>query len=126
MWESLGGWDVSFPGAYNDIDYCFRIREQGLSILQVNSARLYHFESITRNPTVRLEETKMIHAKWGQAFGSEPYFRQAVTLPEVKYLRGEVVQVYTRYIQTTYRHHGFKGVVKIFVNGIKKVLKKIF
>ena len=126
VWESLGGWDVSFPGAYNDIDYCFRIREQGLSILQVNSARLYHFESITRNPTVRLEETKMIHAKWGQAFGSEPYFRQAVTLPEVKYLRGEVVQVYTRYIQTTYRHHGFKGVVKIFVNGIKKVLKKIF
>jgi len=126
VWKSLGGWDVSFPGAYNDIDYCFRIREQGLSILQVNSACLYHFESITRNPTVRLEETKMIHAKWGQVFGSEPYFRQAVTRPEVKYLRGEVIQVYTRYIQTTYRHHGFKGVVKIFVNGIKKVLKKIF
>jgi GT2 family glycosyltransferase len=126
VWESLGGWDILFPGAYNDIDYCFRIRERGLSILQVNAARLYHYESITRNPTVKPEETKMINAKWGRAFGSEPYFRQAVTQPEVTYLRGTVIQDYSRYIQTTYRHHGFKGVVKIFSNGLKKVRKRVF
>ena len=126
VWEGLRGWDVSFPGAYNDIDYCFRIREQGFSILQVNAARLYHYESITRNPTVKPEETKMINEKWGRAFGTEPYFRQAVTLPEVTYLRGAVIQDYSRYIQTTYRHHGFKGVVKIFSNGIKKVRKRLF
>ena len=126
VWESLGGWDVSFPGAYNDIDYCFRIREQGRSILQVNAARLYHYESITRNPTVKPEETKMINAKWRGAFGSEPYFRQAVTQPEVTYMRGAVIQDYSRYIQTTYRHHGFKGVVKIFSNGLKKVRKRVF
>jgi GT2 family glycosyltransferase len=125
VWESLSGWDVSFPGAYNDIDYCFRIREQGLSILQVNAARLYHYESITRNPTVKPEETKMINEKWGRAFGSEPYFRQAVIKPEVTYLRGAVIQDYSRYIQTTYRHHGFKGVVKIFSNGLKKVRKRV-
>ena len=124
VWESLGGWDVSFPGAYNDIDYCFRIREQGLSILQVNAARLYHYESITRNPTVKPEETKMINKKWSRAFGTEPYFRQAVTRPEVTYLRGAVIQDYSRYVQTTYRHHGFKGVVKIFSNGIKKVKER--
>jgi len=126
VWESLDGWDASFPGAYNDIDYCFRIREHGLAILQVNSARLYHYESITRNPTVKPEETKMINEKWSRAFGSEPYFRQAVTRPEVTYLRGAVIQDYSRYIQTTYRHHGFKGVVKIFSNGIKKARKKVF
>ena len=126
VWEGLRGWDVSFPGAYNDIDYCFRIREQGFSILQVNAARLYHYESITRNPTVIPEETKMINEKWSRAFGTEPYFRQAVTLPEVTYLRGAVIQDYSRYIQTTYRHHGFKGVVKIFSNGLKKVRKRLF
>ena len=125
VWDTLGGWDVSFPGAYNDIDYCFRIREQGLSILQVNSARLYHYESITRNPTVKPEETKMINAKWGRAFGSEPYFRQAITQPEVTYLLGAVIQDYSRYIQTTYRHHGLKGVIKIFISGIKKVRKRV-
>jgi GT2 family glycosyltransferase len=122
----LGGWDVSFPGAYNDIDYCFRIREQGLSILQVNAARLYHYESITRNPTVKPEETKMINAKWREAFVSEPFFRQAVIKPEVTYLRGAVIQDYSRYIQTTYRHHGLKGVIEIFISGIKKVLKRVF
>lgn len=126
VWESVGGWDISFPGAYNDIDYCFRIRQQGLSILQVNSARLYHYESITRNPTVKPEETKMINAKWSSAFGSEPYFRQAVTQPEVTYLRGAVIQDYSRYIQTTYRHHGFIGVIKIFINGLKKLRIKLF
>jgi GT2 family glycosyltransferase len=120
VWESSGGWDVSFPSAYNDI------REQGFSILQVNAARLYHYESITRNPTVKTEETKMINVKWGRAFGSEPYFRQAVTQPEVAYMRGAVIQDYSRYIQTTYRHHGFKGVVKIFSNGLKKVRKRVF
>jgi GT2 family glycosyltransferase len=126
VWENLGGWDVSFPGAYNDIDYCFRIREQGFSILQVNSARLYHYESITRNPTVRLEETRLIHEKWGKAFGSEPYFRQAVLHPEVKYLRGEVIQAYTRYVETTYRHYGLVGVLRLFTNKINKVRIKLF
>ena len=126
VWESLGGWDGSFPGAYNDIDYCFRIREQGLSILQVNAARLYHYESITRNPTVKPEETKKINEKWSRAFGSEPYFRQAVTQPEVTHLRGALIQDYSRYIQTTYRHHGLKGVMKIGLNGIKKLRTKIF
>ena len=126
VWDSLNGWDVSFPGAYNDIDYCFRIRERGLAILQVNSARLYHYESITRNPTVRPEETKLISAKWGNAFGSERYFRQAVTHPEVKYLRGEVIQAYTRYIETTYRHYGVVGVLKLFTNKINKGRIKLF
>ena len=126
IWESLSGWDISFPASFNDVDYCFRIRNQGLSILQVNSARLFHYESITRNPTVRPEESNLIHAKWREAFGSEPYFRQAVVSPEVRYLRGEVIQAYTRYIQTTYRHHGFKGVMKISINGIKKLLRMVF
>jgi hypothetical protein len=68
----------------------------------------------------------MINEKWSRAFGSEPYFRQAVTRPEVTYLRGAVIQDYSRYIQTTYRHYGFKGVVKIFSNGLKKVRKRVF
>lgn len=126
VWKSLEGWDTSFPGAYNDIDYCFRIREQGFSILQINAARLYHYESITRNPTVRLEETRLIHEKWGKAFGSEPYFRQAVMHPEVKYLRGEVIQAYTRYVKTTYRHYGLVGVLRLFTNKINKVRIKLF
>jgi hypothetical protein len=68
----------------------------------------------------------MINAKWREAFVSEPFFRQAVIKPEVTYLRGAVIQDYSRYIQTTYRHHGLKGVIKIFISGIKKVLKRVF
>jgi GT2 family glycosyltransferase len=122
IWESVGRWDEALPAAYNDVDYCFRIRDSELSILQVNSARLFHYESITRNPTVRPEETKLILDRWQHDFGEEQFFRQAATVPEARYLRGTFFQEYSRYVQTTYKHQGVSGVLMLFVNKIKKFM----
>jgi GT2 family glycosyltransferase len=123
VWSSTGGWDEVLPAAYNDVDYCFRIRDLGFSILQCNATELTHYESITRNPVVRPEETALIRSRWSEAMGVEPYFRSEVLNPEVRYLKGIMIQEYSRYIQGTYRKSGIKGVFKIFVNGFKKLIK---
>ena len=122
VWTSTGGWDEVLPAAYNDVDYCFRIRDLGFSILQCNAAKLTHYESITRNPVVRPEETALIRNRWSEAMGDEPFFRSEVQNPEVRYLKGIVIQEYSRYIQGTYRKSGVMGVFKIFVNGFKKLI----
>ena len=123
VWSSTGGWDEILPAAYNDVDYCFRIKSYGYSILQCNAAELTHYESITRNPVVRPEETALILDRWSNAMGEEPFFRTEVQNPEVHYLKGIVLQEYSRYIQGTFRKSGVKGVIKIFINGIKKLFK---
>lgn len=123
VWNKTGGWDESLPAAYNDVDYCFRIRSHGYSIIQNNSARLFHYESITRNPVVKPEETALILARWKEAMLEEPFFRTEVTKKELGPFRGPLIQAYLRYIKTTYRHSGTRGVVRIFTNGLKKAIR---
>ena len=123
VWIETGGWDESLPAAYNDVDYCFRIRSYGYSIIQNNSARLFHYESITRNPVVKPEETALILARWKDAMTEEPFFRTEVMNTELRHFKGTLIQEYSRYIQTTYRHAGISGVVRIFANGFKKLIR---
>jgi GT2 family glycosyltransferase len=123
VWIDTGGWDESLPAAYNDVDYCFRIRSYGYSIIQNNSARLFHYESITRNPVVKPEETALILARWKDSMTEEPFFRTEVMNTELRHFKGTLIQEYSRYIQTTYRHAGISGVVRIFANGFKKLIR---
>jgi len=52
LFQELGGLDeVSFPVAFNDTDYCLRIRESGLRVVCALKAQLFHHELATRGPT---------------------------------------------------------------------------
>ena len=44
-YQSLGGFDESFEVAFNDVDFCLRLREAGWRIMWTPEARLYHAES---------------------------------------------------------------------------------
>jgi GT2 family glycosyltransferase len=120
VWESIGKWDESFPASYNDVDYCFRIRELGMSILQVNQAKLIHFESLTRNPKVRPEEIEMILKRWDQSFIDDPFFRMAGHLPVIP---ESTVKRYWLYAKRIYRHEGLVGVLGLFANVFRKMLR---
>ena len=48
VWEKVGGMDEFFAVAYNDVDFCLRIREAGYLIVWTPFAELYHYESKTR------------------------------------------------------------------------------
>lgn len=46
--ELVGGFDTEFPIAYNDVDFCLRLRQKGLRVIVEPRAELYHYESVSR------------------------------------------------------------------------------
>ncbi len=48
VFNSVGGFDEGFPVAYNDVDFCLKIREKNLLVVVEPRAQLYHFESVSR------------------------------------------------------------------------------
>lgn len=48
VYDELGGLDAGFKVAFNDVDYCMRVRKAGYKIIYEADAKLYHFESKSR------------------------------------------------------------------------------
>lgn len=48
VWDELGGLDESFAVAFNDVDFCLRVRDAGYRIAWTPYAKLYHYESKSR------------------------------------------------------------------------------
>jgi GT2 family glycosyltransferase len=48
--ERLGGFDTAYHNAYEDLDLCFRLREQGRRIRYCPRSVVIHLESVTRFP----------------------------------------------------------------------------
>ena len=46
--ESVGGFDVKLPVAYNDVDLCMKLYEAGFDNICMNSHSLIHYEGATR------------------------------------------------------------------------------
>jgi len=45
LYQELGGLDELYWNGYEDVDYCFKVRERGLRVVYEPAATLYHFES---------------------------------------------------------------------------------
>ena len=48
VWHALNGLDESLTVAYNDVDFCLRIRELGKSVISVPGLEIKHYESKSR------------------------------------------------------------------------------
>ncbi|MFC6792441.1 glycosyltransferase [Methylobacterium komagatae] len=59
-YASVGGFDESFPVAYNDIDFCLRVRAKGLKVICDPNIRLAHHESRTRGSDASPERRKRL------------------------------------------------------------------
>lgn len=83
-----GGFDEEFPLAYNDVDLCLRIRNQGHLVIFTPYAELYHHESKTRGyedtpeKKARFEkEIDLFKAKWsGVLEKGDPYYNPNLSL----------------------------------------------
>lgn len=86
--EAVGGLSEELRVAFNDIDYCMKLRRQGYLIVYNPYAELYHFESKSRG----LEDTpdkverfnseiEMFNQKWVKELGDgDPYYNPNLTL----------------------------------------------
>lgn len=82
LYLELGGLDQEhLPVAYNDVDYCLRVRERGKRVIFTPYARLYHYESVSRGGEAnRLKrartqrEERYFRKRWKRVLGRDPFY----------------------------------------------------
>ena len=84
--DAVGGIDETLTVAYNDVDFCLRIRERGLRNVWLPHVVLVHGESRSRGYDVGLvkerrsirEEALMLE-RWGPLIERDPYYNTNLT-----------------------------------------------
>ncbi|HTZ07505.1 MAG TPA: glycosyltransferase [Acidimicrobiales bacterium] len=88
-WEAVGGFDAAnLPVAFNDVDFCLRLREAGWRVVWTPNAELFHHESVSRGPDDTgpraaefLREVDYVQKRWGpRALRSDPAYNPNLTL----------------------------------------------
>lgn len=88
-----GGLDeLHFGVAFNDVDYCLRLREAGQRIVLTPHARLIHAESASRGRDHRADrrdryerELELLRARWGDTLIADPLYTPLLSRNGVPY-----------------------------------------
>lgn len=72
----MGGLSERFPNCYNDVDLGFKLLAAGYRIVWTPHAKMYHFESLTRDTTESLDEANELQQRWGRHLGDDSYTKQ--------------------------------------------------
>jgi O-antigen biosynthesis protein len=75
VYREVGGLSVQFPNCFNDVDLAYKILDRGYRILWTPFARLYHFESASRDATVDKRELDLLLERWGRFFDDDRFCR---------------------------------------------------
>lgn len=59
--DRIGGFDEAFSVAYNDVDLCWRLRQQVLAVVVTPEPRILHLESLSRGADVLGENRKRLY-----------------------------------------------------------------
>lgn len=110
VFEQVGGLDENLPIAFNDVDFCIKVRESGLKNIYTPYSMLYHHESISRGQEdspekqARLaKEILFMKDKWGSILLSDPFYN-----PNLSHDREDFSLANH---QVTSSHHGYPCVV---------------
>lgn len=88
VYLEVGGLDAKWlPVAFNDIDFCLRVRDAGHRVVWTPHAELFHHESKTRgldDTPQKLErlatEAGIVRSRWGDALLSDPSYSPNLSL----------------------------------------------
>lgn len=86
--RKVKGFNEDFAVAYNDVDLCLKLREEGYLNIWTPLAEAYHYESVSRGydtePEKRerfLQEAQLFREKWHDVIeGGDPYYNPNLTL----------------------------------------------
>jgi len=78
VFQEAGGFDLSFPVNYNDVDLCLKVASSGYRIVVDPRIELTHREGGTRRGGTTLEERQHFRERWGDLLvKGDPYYPQA-------------------------------------------------
>jgi GT2 family glycosyltransferase len=88
VFDEVGGLDEGFAVAFNDMDFCLRVRESGKLIVFIPSVELYHFESKSRGLENTPEKIRRFEGEIGRfrerhakiLKEGDPYYNPNLTL----------------------------------------------
>ncbi|MGH8685252.1 MAG: glycosyltransferase family 2 protein, partial [Nitrosospira sp.] len=88
IYEQVGGLDeAELRIAFNDVDFCLKVRQAGYRNLWTPYAELYHYESQSRGAEDTPEkqarfrgEVEFIKTKWGEVLRNDPFYSRNLTL----------------------------------------------
>ncbi|RYF66857.1 MAG: glycosyltransferase, partial [Comamonadaceae bacterium] len=88
LYDEVGGLDeVNLKVAFNDVDFCLRLREAGYRNVWTPYAELLHHESATRDKDVRPERTERfereiayMQQRWGALIDADPAYSPNLTM----------------------------------------------
>lgn len=88
LFDQLKGLDEDYKVAFNDVDFCMRIRQAGYLIVYTPYAELYHYESLSRGAEDTPEkverfngEVRRFQQRWGEELKKgDPYYNPNLSL----------------------------------------------
>ncbi|MFN2509158.1 MAG: glycosyltransferase family 2 protein, partial [Chthoniobacterales bacterium] len=88
VYRAVGGFDeMNLPVAFNDVDFCLRLRERGLRIVWTPHAELIHHESASRGfedtgqKQLRfMSEVEWMQKRWGHLLEADPYYNPNLSI----------------------------------------------
>lgn len=92
-WEAVGGFEEKLAVAFNDIDFCLRIRQKGYLVVYEPNAEMYHYESKSRGyedtPEKQMRfksEIDFMQERWKQFLeDGDPYYNPNFSLKTCDY-----------------------------------------
>ena len=97
VFEAVDGFDERLAVAYNDVDFCLKVREKDLLVVFTPEVELYHYESLSRGEENDAEKRRRYYGEWGLLLhrwsdffaDGDPYYTPQLqpTLPNCCYYR---------------------------------------
>ena len=83
---AVGGFDITLPNAFNDVDFCIRLRRAGLRIIWTPTAQMYHHASSTWGEHDSPSQVQfgravdVMRSRWGELLDNDPYYNPNLSL----------------------------------------------
>ena len=93
LWRELGGFEEKLSVAFNDVDFCLRVREAGYLVVYDPYVQLYHYESKSRGKEDTKEkvrrfqnEIEYIRSRWTKLLREgDPCYNKNLSLSKWNY-----------------------------------------
>lgn len=90
VFQRIGGFDRELRVAYNDVDFCLRLRAEGHRVLFTPLAELHHFEGRSRGDDRAGErrfdrEIERMQRRWGALLTNDPFYSPHLSLRATDY-----------------------------------------
>ena len=103
VWNEVGGLEPGFQVAFNDVDYCMKVRQAGYLVVYDANATYYHYESKSRGLEDTPEKVARFHReialfqeRWGDFLEKgDPYYNPNLTLLTQDFTLRKTSEIFT-------------------------------